>query len=286
MPAVQDLVKKMTGKAPNLTVNPDEAVSIGAAIQGAVIAGDVKDVVLLDVTPLTLGIETMGEVMTPLITRNTTIPTTKSQIFSTAADNQPSVDIVVYQGERPMARDNKLLGHFRLDGIKPARRGQPRIEVTFDIDVNGIVKVTAKDLDTQKEQHITITNSSGLSKEEIDRMVKDAEEHKEADEKRKKNVELKNRAEQYINEIEYSLEEGGDKVDANQKEASEKLVTELKEAIEKEDYETLEKRLSELEQMAQMMQNMQQGQAEGETSATETPKDDDIIDADFTDKKD
>jgi molecular chaperone DnaK len=196
------------------------------------------------------------------------------------------VDIVVYQGERPMARDNKLLGHFRLDGIKPARRGQPRIEVTFDIDVNGIVKVTAKDLDTQKEQHITITNSSGLSKEEIDRMVKDAEEHKEADEKRKKNVELKNRAEQYINEIEYSLEEGGDKVDANQKEASEKLVTELKEAIEKEDYETLEKRLSELEQMAQMMQNMQQGQAEGETSATETPKDDDIIDADFTDKKD
>ncbi len=196
------------------------------------------------------------------------------------------MDIVVYQGERPMARDNKLLGHFRLDGIKPARRGQPRIEVTFDIDVNGIVKVTAKDLDTQKEQHITITNSSGLSKEEIDRMVKDAEEHKEADEKRKKNVELKNRAEQYINEIEYSLEEGGDKVDANQKEASEKLVTELKEAIEKEDYETLEKRLSELEQMAQMMQNMQQGQAEGETSATETPKDDDIIDADFTDKKD
>lgn len=284
MPAVQDLVKKMTNKSPNLSVNPDEAVSIGAALQGAVIAGDVKDVVLLDVTPLTLGIETMGEVLTPLITRNTTIPTTKSQIFSTAADNQPSVDIVVYQGERPMARDNKLLGHFRLDGIKPARRGQPRIEVTFDIDVNGIVKVTAKDLDTQKEQHITITNSSGLSKEEIDKMVKDAEAHKEADEKRKQNVELKNKAEQYINDIETSMTEQGDKLDGAQKEASEKLLTELKEAVEKEDYETLEKRLSELEQMAQMMQNMpgQDTAPEGEPK----PADDDVIDADFTDKKD
>ncbi|MFA5485634.1 MAG: molecular chaperone DnaK [Bacilli bacterium] len=283
MPAVQDLVKKMTGKNPNLSVNPDEAVSIGAAIQGAVIAGDVKDVVLLDVTPLTLGIETMGEVLTPLIPRNTTIPTTKSQIFSTAADNQPSVDIVVYQGERPMARDNKLLGHFRLDGIKPARRGTPRIEVTFDIDVNGIVKVTAKDLDTQKEQHITISNSSGLSKEEIERMVKDAEAHKEADEKRKKNVELKNKAEQYINDIEHSMSEKGDAIDASQKEASEKLLSELKEALEKEDYETLEKRITELEQMAQMMQNMQ-----GPTSeeASEAPQSgDDVIDADFTDKK-
>lgn len=285
MPAVQDLVKKMTGKNPNLSVNPDEAVSIGAAIQGAVIAGDVKDVVLLDVTPLTLGIETMGEVLTPLITRNTTIPTTKSQIFSTAADNQPSVDIVVYQGERPMARDNKLLGHFRLDGIKPARRGTPRIEVTFDIDVNGIVKVTAKDLDTQKEQHITISNSSGLSQEEIDRMVKDAEAHREADEKRKKNVELKNKAEQYINDIEQSMSEKGESLDASQKEASEKLLSELKEALEKEDYETLEKRITELEQMAQMMQNMQGPNAEA--PAGETPQSgDDVIDADFTDKKD
>lgn len=289
MPAVQDLVKKLTGKNPNLSVNPDEAVSIGAAIQGAIVAGDVKDIVLLDVTPLTLGIETMGEVLTPLISRNTTIPTTKSQIFSTAADNQPSVDIVVYQGERPMAKDNKLLGHFRLDGIKPARRGQPRIEVTFDIDVNGIVKVTAKDLDTQKEQHITISNSSGLSKDEIERMVKDAEAHKEADEKRKQNVELKNKAEQYINEIESSLAEQGDKVEAAQKEASEKLVAELKEAIEKEDYETLEKRLSELEQMAQAMQNAQgqqpadQPQDAGE--GTSTSGGDDVIDADFDDKK-
>lgn len=284
MPAVQDLVKKMTGKNPNLSVNPDEAVSIGAAIQGAVIAGDVKDVVLLDVTPLTLGIETMGEVLTPLIPRNTTIPTTKSQIFSTAADNQPSVDIVVYQGERPMARDNKLLGHFRLDGIKPARRGTPRIEVTFDIDVNGIVKVTAKDLDTQKEQHITISNSSGLSKEEIDRMIKDAEAHKEADEKRKKNVELKNKAEQYINDIENSMSEKGDTLEASQKEASEKLLSELKEALEKEDYETLEKRINELEQMAQMMQNMQGPTSEeGQTEAPQSG--DDVIDADFTDKK-
>lgn len=287
MPAVQELVKRMTGKNPNLTVNPDEAVSIGAAIQGAVIAGDVKDVVLLDVTPLTLGIETMGEVLTPLITRNTTIPTTKSQIFSTAADNQPSVDIVVYQGERPMARDNKLLGHFRLDGIKPARRGQPRIEVTFDIDVNGIVKVTAKDLDTQKEQHITISNSSGLSKEEIDRMVKDAEAHREADEARKKNVELKNKAEQFINDIETSMSEKGESLDAAQKEASEKLLKELKEALEKEDYATLEKRIAELEQMAQMMQNMQGPETPKDGGSTqEAPKNDDVIDADFTDKKD
>lgn len=287
MPAVQELVKRMTGKNPNLTVNPDEAVSIGAAIQGAVIAGDVKDVVLLDVTPLTLGIETMGEVLTPLITRNTTIPTTKSQIFSTAADNQPSVDIVVYQGERPMARDNKLLGHFRLDGIKPARRGQPRIEVTFDIDVNGIVKVTAKDLDTQKEQHITISNSSGLSKEEIDRMVKDAEAHREADETRKKNVELKNKAEQFINDIETSMSEKGESLDAAQKEASEKLLKELKEALEKEDYATLEKRIAELEQMAQMMQNMQGPETPKDGGSTQgAPKNDDVIDADFTDKKD
>ncbi len=284
MPAVQDVVKRLTGKTPNLSVNPDEAVSIGAAVQGAIVAGDVKDVVLLDVTPLTLGIETMGEIMTPLINRNTTIPTTKSQIFSTAADNQPSVDIMVYQGERPMARDNKLLGHFRLDGIKPARRGQPRIEVTFDIDVNGIVKVSAKDLDTQKEQHITISNSSGLSQSEIERMVKDAEAHKEADAKRKEEVELKNKAEQYISSIEESLAEQGDKIDATQKEQTEKLLAELKEALEKEDYDTLRSKISDLEKAAEFMaqQQAQSGQTSGNEAGYDEPKNDDVVDADFT----
>jgi molecular chaperone DnaK len=226
----------------------------------------------------------MGEVMTPLINRNTTIPTTKSQIFSTAADNQPSVDIMVYQGERPMARDNKLLGHFRLDGIKPARRGQPRIEVTFDIDVNGIVKVSAKDLDTQKEQHITISNSSGLSQSEIDRMIKDAEAHKEADAKRKEEVELKNKAEQYISSIEESLAEQGDKIDATQKEQTEKLLAELKEALEKEDYDTLRSKISDLEKAAEFMaqQQAQSGQTSGNEAGYDEPKNDDVVDADFT----
>lgn len=293
MPAVQELVKKLLGKSLNLSVNPDEAVSIGAAIQGGVISGDVKDVVLLDVTPLTLGIETLGGVLTPLITRNTTIPTTKSQIFSTAADNQPAVDIMVYQGERPMAHDNKLLGHFQLTGIKPARRGEPRIEVTFSIDVNGIVNVKAKDLDTQKEQSIEIKNSSGLSKEDIDRMVREAEENKEADEKRKADVELKNKAEQYLNSIEQSLQEKGDKITPEQKAQTEKLRDELKEAIAKNDMETLRNRINELEQAAQMMASAQAGN--GDPNATANPtgdnekpgekkKKDDVVDADFTDK--
>ncbi len=287
MPAVVELVKQLTGKQPNISVNPDEAVSIGAAIQGGVIRGDKKDVLLLDVTPLTLGIETMGGIMTPLIERNTTIPTTKSQVFSTAEDNQPAVDIMVFQGERQMARDNKLLGTFKLDGIKPARRGQPRIEVTFNIDVNGIVNVKAKDLDTQKEQQITITGSSGLSKSEIDRMVKEAEENREADEKRKEEVEVKNKAESLISQIDASMAEQGDKMDATQKEQTQKLRDELKEALDKNDIATLKNKMNELEQAAAMAsQYQQQQQAQGNGAQSETnASNDDVIDADFTDKK-
>ena len=291
MPAVQELVKNMTGKQPNLSVNPDEAVSIGAAYQGGVVSGDVKDVVLLDVTPLTLGIETLGGVLTPLIPRNTTIPTTKSQIFSTAADNQPAVDIMVYQGERPMAHDNKLLGHFQLTGIQPARRGQPRIEVTFSIDVNGIVKVSAKDLDTQKANDITISGSNGLSKEDIDRMVREAEENAEADAKRKEETEIKNKAESYINDIDIAMQEKGESMDATQKEQTQKLRDELKTALDNNDIETLKNRLNELEQAAAFMQQQQQaganpnpgnnGAANNDTAGSNP---DDVVDADFTKK--
>lgn len=289
MPAVQELVKQLTGKTPNLSVNPDEAVSIGAALQGGVISGDVQDVVLLDVTPLTLGIETMGGVMTPLITRNTTIPTTKSQIFSTAEDNQPAVDVMVYQGERPMAHDNKLLGHFKLDGIKPARRGEPRIEVTFSIDVNGIVKVTAKDLDTQKEQQITISGSNGLSKEEIDRMMKEAEENREADEKRKEEVELRNKAESYLNSINQSLAEKGDSLDPQQKAQTEQLRDELKTALDNNDMDTLRAKIGELEKAAEFMAQQQAGSASQGTTASSSDSssssnDDNVVDADFTEK--
>ncbi len=281
MPAVQELVKKLTGKVPNLSVNPDEAVSIGAAIQGGVVSGDIKDVVLLDVTPLTLGIETLGGMMTPLIERNTTIPTTKSQIFSTAADNQPAVDIMVYQGERPMAHDNKLLGHFQLSGIKPARRGEPRIEVTFNIDVNGIVKVTAKDLDTQKEQEITISGSNGLSKEDIDRMIHEAEANAEADAKRKEEVELKNKAEQYINSIDQALQEKGDAIEATQKEQTQKLRDELKTALDNNDIETLKNRINELEQAAAMMANTPSNNKAQESATSEGNETaDDVVDAD------
>ena len=282
MPAVQELVKKLTGKTPNLSVNPDEAVSIGAAFQGGVVSGDLKDVVLLDVTPLTLGIETLGGVMTPLINRNTTIPTTKSQIFSTAADNQPAVDIMVYQGERPMARDNKLLGHFQLTGIKPARRGEPRIEVTFSIDVNGIVKVQAKDLDTQKEQEITISGSNGLSKADIDRMVHEAEENAEADAKRKEEVELKNKAEQYINSIDQALQEKGEGMDPTQKEQTQKLRDELKTALDNNDIETLRSKIGELERAAEMMASMQNGKTQSGAEAEGNQTADDVVDADST----
>ncbi len=289
MPAVLDIVKRLTGKQPNISVNPDEAVSVGAAIQGGVIRGDKKDVLLLDVTPLTLGIETMGGVLTPLITRNTTIPTTKSQVFSTAEDNQPSVDIMVFQGERPMARDNKLLGSFRLDGIRPARRGQPRIEVTFSIDVNGIVNVKAKDLDTNKEQQITISGSNGLSKEEIDRMVKEAEANKEADEKRKEEIEVKNKAESFISQIDDALQSDEGKMDASQKEQTQKLRDELKEALDKNDIETLKQKMTQLEQgAAYASQYQQQAGAQpnynDNTSNEASSNNDDVIDADFTDK--
>ncbi len=292
MPCVVELVKRLLGKQPNMSINPDEAVSIGAAVQGGVIRGDLKDIVLLDVTPLTLGIETMGGVMTPLITRNTTIPTTKSQVFSTAEDNQPAVDVVVYQGERPMAHDNKMLGHFKLDGIRPARRGEPRIEVTFSIDVNGIVNVKAKDLDTQKEQQITISGSNGLSKDEIDRMVKEAEANKEADDKRKEEVEIKNKAEQLISSIDDSIKTSGDKMSADQKEQATKIRDEMKAALEKNDIETLKAKVDELEKAAAYAQQAAQAQpqpqpdANANTSASSSDKkDDNVVDADFTEKK-
>ena len=288
IPAVQESVKRLLGKEPNKSVNPDEVVSMGAAIQGGVIAGDVKDVLLLDVTPLSLGIETMGGVMTVLIERNTTIPTTKSQVFSTAADNQPAVDINVLQGERSMARDNKQLGLFKLDGIEPAPRGVPQIEVTFSIDVNGIVNVKAKDLKTQKEQSIVIQNSTGLSDEEIDRMVKEAEANKAEDEKKRKDIETRNKAEQMINEIDKALAEQGDKIDANQKQQAEQLKTELKTALDNNDMATLESKMSELEQMAQQMASYAyQQQANpngGAEQTTSNNNDDNVVDADFEEK--
>ena len=287
IPAVQDSVKRLLGKEPNKSVNPDEVVSMGAAIQGGVIAGDVKDVLLLDVTPLSLGIETMGGVMTVLIERNTTIPTTKSQVFSTAADNQPAVDINVLQGERSMARDNKQLGLFKLDGIEPAPRGVPQIEVTFSIDVNGIVNVKAKDLKTQKEQSIVIQNSTGLSDEEIDRMVKEAEANKAEDEKKRKDIETRNKAEQMINEIDKALAQQGDKIDANQKAQAEQLKTELKTALDNNDMATLEAKMSELEQMAQQMASYayQQQQANpGANKGGTAGNNDDVVDADFEEK--
>lgn len=266
MPAVLDLVKKYMGKA-NQSMNPDTAVSVGAAINGGVIRGTVKDVVLLDVTPLTLGIETLGGVLTPLITRNTTIPTSKSQIFSTAADNQPGVEVMVYQGERPMAADNKFLGRFSLEGIRPARRGEPRIQVTFSLDVNGILTVTAKDLDTNKEQHITISNSSGLTKEEIDRMVEEAKENEANDKKRKEDADTRNQAETLFNQIDDEVNKAGDKLQPAQKESILKIRNDIKTALDKNDLDTVRQRIAELQQAAYQAQ-----QFAGQNAAGATPE--------------
>ena len=288
MPAVQELVKRMTGKQPNMSVNPDEVVAMGAAVQGGVLAGDVEGILLLDVTPLSLGVETMGGVMTKMIDRNTTIPTRKTEVYSTAADNQTSVEIHVLQGERQMAKDNKTLGKFQLTGIPAARRGVPQIEVTFDIDANGIVNVSAKDLGTGKQQQITISGSTALNDEEVDRMVKDAEAHAEEDKKRKEEVETRNNCDALVNATEQTLNELGDKVPADSKSAAEEAINEAKTALSGTDIEAIKAATEKLQQagykLAEVAYSQQQG-AEGAAgaagAAAGAQSDDGPIEADY-----
>ncbi len=289
IPAVQDMLKSELGKDPSKGVNPDEVVALGAGIQAGVLQGDVKDVLLLDVTPLSLGIETLGGVFTKLIERNTTIPSSKSQVFSTAQDNQPAVDIHVLQGERPMAKDNKTLGKFQLTDIPPAPRGVPQIEVTFDIDANGIVNVSAKDLGTGKSQNITIKNNEGLSEEEVDRMVKEAEEHAEEDEKRKEEAETRNEADQLIFQTNKAIKDLGDDVDENEKSDAEAKIKDLEEALKGDDMDAIKEKKDALSQTAQTLaskayeksQQEQQSQDTAQEEQQGNTDDDDVVDADY-----
>ena len=283
MPAVQDLVKTMTGKQPNMSVNPDEVVADGAAVQGGVLTGDVEGILLLDVTPLSLGVETMGGIMTKMIDRNTTIPTSKTEVYSTAADNQTSVEINVLQGERELARDNKSLGKFQLTGIPAARRGVPQIEVTFDIDANGIVKVSAKDKGTGKEQQITISGSTALSDDEVDRMVKDAEAHAEEDKKQKEEVEVRNQTDSLCYSTEQTLNELGDKVSADVKSKAEAAIADAKKALEGSDVEAIKAAGESLQSVAYELAQVVYADAQQQTDGTAgaQPADDDVVDADY-----